>query len=442
MRIEDLSEAKGTKAEAGYQPNPKNGQKCINCTMWRDPNKCTAVAGNIKPEGWCKWYAGGAYGKRGKKVDESLNVLSQWKNDEPVGYVKQLVKFFKNPDELTHKRAIWYNKDGFKRIEVLDEYILHSSPVPHYDYVYSYVDLKVPHDLSDDLAKSSESILIDHLKGEVGARCASLSANAVTLQYVMDVVEGNIKPSKAEYEKRIKSMKKMFADGKRFELDWWPDITGDTDPKNPYYKESKLNNNTSVYEDSKSKKQVKENIDNWRENIGTNDIVKIEDRYFVVDSFSRSRYGSGLFFRRIDSVIYYKQIDEYQFFGPKTGFYTFNEFNKDKSIEFVMKSSDPKYQEFLLNQDRLKIKENVFFKEDGRIVKGVNTTIDVGPGEIKTQSAKFGNRVDKDGFPPFLRTDGKVTEEKYSLREWAAMQGGHTIDDEPKKRKPFDWNKY
>ena len=41
-------------------------------------------------------------------------------------------------------------------------------------------------------------------------------------------------------------------------------------------------------------------------------------------------------------------------------------------------------------------------KEDGRIVKGVNTTVDVGTDEIKTQAAKFGNTVDKDGRPPTL----------------------------------------
>ena len=40
--------------------------------------------------------------------------------------------------------------------------------------------------------------------------------------------------------------------------------------------------------------------------------------------------------------------------------------------------------------------------EDGRIVKGVNTTPDVGTDEIKTQAAKFGNTVDKDGRPPTL----------------------------------------
>jgi hypothetical protein len=60
---------KSSKEEAGYQDSPKNDQRCINCTMWRDPNKCSAVAGNISPNGWCEWYAGGAYGKRGRIAD-------------------------------------------------------------------------------------------------------------------------------------------------------------------------------------------------------------------------------------------------------------------------------------------------------------------------------------------------------------------------------------
>lgn len=160
-----------------------------------------------------------------------------WNNDEPVKYAKHLEKFFGSPDEATEKRVVWYDKDGFKRIEVLDEYVLHSSPVPHYDFVYCYVDLKIPHSLAQSLAESSESIMVDFLKNEVGARCASLAANAVTLNYIMDVVEGREKPSKPVYEKRIKDMKAQFAAGTRYELDWWPDITKDTDPKNPYYKE-------------------------------------------------------------------------------------------------------------------------------------------------------------------------------------------------------------
>jgi hypothetical protein len=174
----------------------------------------------------------------GSCVKEGVDMYSQWSNKEPVEYVKYLTKHFGAPEELTEKRAVWYNKDGFKRIEVLDEYILHASPLPHYDFVYCYVDLKVPHNLANKLAESSESITVDFLKNEVGARCASLTANAVTLNYVLDVVEGRVKPSKEVYESQIKSMKSMFESGKKYELDWWPDESGDADPKNPYYKES------------------------------------------------------------------------------------------------------------------------------------------------------------------------------------------------------------
>jgi hypothetical protein len=169
-------------------------------------------------------------------LQESKDPLAQWKNSEPVSYVKHLTKFFGSPAELTPYRAVWYDVDGFKRVEILDEFILHTSPAPHYDYVYSYVDLKIPHELSDELASASESILIDHLKGEIGARCASLAANAVTIQFVMDVLAGKAKPSAKDYGSRIMQMKDMFKKGKRYSLDWWPDLTGDTDPKNPYYK--------------------------------------------------------------------------------------------------------------------------------------------------------------------------------------------------------------
>ncbi len=53
----------------------------------------------------------------------------------------------------------------------------------------------------------------------------------------------------------------------------------------------------------------------------------------------------------------------------------------------------------------------------GRIVKGVNTTSDVGPDEIKKQAAKFGNTVDKDGRPPTLskKVKGSKTNVLYNL---------------------------
>jgi len=51
-----------------------------------------------------------------------------------------------------------------------------------------------------------------------------------------------------------------------------------------------------------------------------------------------------------------------------------------------------------------------FFTEAGvgKIVKGVNTTPDVGVDEIPRQAAKFKIKVTRDGYPPVARTDGKI----------------------------------
>jgi len=78
--------------------------------------------------------------------------------------------------------------------------------------------------------------------------------------------------------------------------------------------------------------------------------------------------------------------------------------------------------------------------EDGRIVKGVNTTVDVGVGQIPIEARKFGNTVDKDGRPPTLskKVKGSSTnvlfnldiaeDKKFTDLELAIMEGGHSLD--------------
>ena len=55
--------------------------------------------------------------------------------------------------------------------------------------------------------------------------------------------------------------------------------------------------------------------------------------------------------------------------------------------------------------------------EDGRIVKGVNTTVDVDINQTSIEAAKFGNKVDKDGRPPTLskKVKGKSTNVLFNL---------------------------
>lgn len=78
--------------------------------------------------------------------------------------------------------------------------------------------------------------------------------------------------------------------------------------------------------------------------------------------------------------------------------------------------------------------------EDGRIVKGVNTTVDVGVNQIEIEAAKWGYDVTKDGFAPSLSTNGE--EARYTAKEWAIMEGGHSLEETKEKTKLFDFDKY
>jgi hypothetical protein len=53
-----------THPRAKYQPRPNGPQRCGLCTMFRSPDRCTAVAGDISPQGWCKLFKRRA--RRGK----------------------------------------------------------------------------------------------------------------------------------------------------------------------------------------------------------------------------------------------------------------------------------------------------------------------------------------------------------------------------------------
>jgi hypothetical protein len=47
---------KAAKAEMKYQDSPKDGQKCVDCVYFKQPNTCGVVEGTISPNGWCVMY--------------------------------------------------------------------------------------------------------------------------------------------------------------------------------------------------------------------------------------------------------------------------------------------------------------------------------------------------------------------------------------------------
>lgn len=47
---------KFTQQQAHYQPVPKSGQRCQNCSLWQSPTSCQVVEGQVSPAGWCILY--------------------------------------------------------------------------------------------------------------------------------------------------------------------------------------------------------------------------------------------------------------------------------------------------------------------------------------------------------------------------------------------------
>jgi len=75
----------------------------------------------------------------------------------------------------------------------------------------------------------------------------------------------------------------------------------------------------------------------------------------------------------------------------------------------------------------------------GRVVKGVNTTPDVGVDAIKKQAAKFGNKVDKDGRPPTLskKVKGSKTNVLFNLGMAESVEERSLTKGEEKKKEKY-----
>jgi anaerobic selenocysteine-containing dehydrogenase len=47
---------KFSQKQAKYQPVPKSGQRCQNCSLWQSPTSCQVVESPVSPAGWCMLY--------------------------------------------------------------------------------------------------------------------------------------------------------------------------------------------------------------------------------------------------------------------------------------------------------------------------------------------------------------------------------------------------
>ena len=171
-------------------------------------------------------------------------LVSNWKNKKAQEYASVLIEKYGEPKVKGKKMLLWedlelideekyeYKVKKVDKLYILDESIAHSFPADHIDYCYS--TLKIPQiqakdgkstidpELVGKFAGVTGSIIIDGLKGEATARCGDTVANDVTLNFVLDCINGKTEPTKEEYGNRILSLKKEVKEDLRkwFKQKW------------------------------------------------------------------------------------------------------------------------------------------------------------------------------------------------------------------------------
>ena len=152
-------------------------------------------------------------------------LVSNWENQKAQAYASVLIEKYGEPKVKGGKMLLWedvtlideekyqYKVKKIDKVYIIDESIPHSFPADHIDYCYS--TLKIPQieakdgastikpELVGKFAGVTGSIIVDGLKGEVTARCGDLVANDITLNFVLDSIDGKIEPSKEAYAKGI-----------------------------------------------------------------------------------------------------------------------------------------------------------------------------------------------------------------------------------------------
>ena len=108
----------------------------------------------------------------------------RWKNRVIAQTASHLRKRLGPPDDETRDSWYWYLPAA--TIVLRNEYIAHTFPRAHHDFVYTTAKTKLTAKQAARLPLVTGSIIVDGLKHEVTARCGDLTANAVTLSFVDD----------------------------------------------------------------------------------------------------------------------------------------------------------------------------------------------------------------------------------------------------------------
>ncbi len=161
-------------------------------------------------------------------------VTSIWP-EKPKSAVQEMVKKYGPPDEFTASKVMWKKRGQWKKISVSRDEVQHDWPAPHTDMVEQFIDMRVPPDKFDDLAKFDGSVIAERTKGEISARCGGEASNFLALNLANDIATGKrtFTDARNYYVKAMKQKEQGSTDPYLEKLVFEVQTGGTADPDKP-----------------------------------------------------------------------------------------------------------------------------------------------------------------------------------------------------------------
>ena len=116
-------------------------------------------------------------------------IIAEWPA-APQKVGEKLLDHYGPPNEATPTKLFWYRVGPWARMELTADEVLHNFPTPHTDFLTQYVDYPVRSDKASDLVAFDGSVIVDRTAGQIGARCDHEAYNTLTLNLMVEILEG------------------------------------------------------------------------------------------------------------------------------------------------------------------------------------------------------------------------------------------------------------
>ncbi|UWR29447.1 hypothetical protein K3758_13955 [Sulfitobacter sp. W002] len=133
--------------------------------------------------------------------------LSDWPEASQKA-AQHMMDTYGEPAHVTDHELVWYDTGPWKKTVIYDEATTHNFPMEHPDVMQQWIEMDVPADMFDDLARYDGSVVVNRTEALISARCDKEGANFLAINLAHDIVEGNktVEEARSFYADTIKKV--------------------------------------------------------------------------------------------------------------------------------------------------------------------------------------------------------------------------------------------